>query len=472
MENFYFLKSFLYFKLKLNKIIIIKMILSKYQHNLHLNSYFKEYLKDLLILAIPLFIGNLGHTLIGATDVLVVARYGINSLAAIGIANSIIFTIFILGIGIITAVSIVLSHLRGTGVRIKKHLPTVLVFSLFLSLFFSIICFLSKYLIPFLGFEKYLVQYIQEYIEIVAFSMFGIFLFEGIKQFLQAYEIVKLPNIIIFVSVIVNLIFDIALVFGYGFIPAMGSKGAAIATFSVRTLTGLFMLLAIIKHIDFKNKLNFSFMKQVLKVGIPIGIGLMFEFLAFNIITILIGREASIYAAVHSILITISSATFMVPMAISTALSVKVAYYFGSNSPIELKKYSYTGLIFGVGFMCIAAIILTLFPQQIIELFTDKIRVINIAIPLIPVVASYQIFDGCQCITGGILKGFKKTKTVTVCVIVGYWLFGAPIAYLLVYKYNLALKGFWIALAMSLCIMSLIQSVIAKHRYKLLLSNK
>lgn len=441
-------------------------------NKIHLNSYFKAYLKDLLILAIPLFIGNLGHTLIGATDVLVVARYGINSLAAISIANSIIFTIFILGIGITSAISIVLSHHRGGRNHIKSFLPSVLVFSFFLSVFFSAICFLSKYLIPFCGFEDFLVHNIQEYIEIVAFSMFGIFMFEGIKQFLQSYEIVKLPNIILLVSVLVNLIFDIVFVFGFGFIPAMGSKGAAIATFSVRILTGLAMLISIVKHIDFKNKIKFSFMKHVLKVGIPIGIGLMLEFLAFNVITVLIGREASIYAAVHSILITISSATFMVPLAISTALSVKVAYHYGANSPIEVKKYSYTGLIFGVGFMCFAAIVLALFPREIIELFTDNIRVVNIAIPLIAVVAAYQIFDGIQCITAGILKGFKKTKTVTTCVLIGYWFIGAPIAYILVYKYNMALKGFWLALAISLFLIGFIQSVIVKIRYKLFLSNK
>ena len=439
---------------------------------LHLNSYFSAYLKDLLILALPLFVGNLGHTLIGTTDVLVVSRYGINALSAISIANSIIFTIFILGIGITTAISIVLSHLRGGRKHIRSYLPSVLIFSLFLSLSFFFMCFISKHLIPFFGFEKYLVPYIQEYIEIVSFSMFGIFVFEGIKQFLQSYEIVKLPNIILLVSVLVNLVFDIVFVFGFGFIPAMGSKGAAIATLSVRTLTGLALLLAVIKHIEYKNKFDFSFMKQVLKVGIPIGIGLMLEFLAFNIITVLVGTQAVIFSAVHNILITISSATFMVPLAISTALSVKVAYHYGAKSPVEIKKYSYVGLIFGVGFMCLAAVILAIFPKEIIKLFTDNVRVVNIAIPIICTVAAYQIFDGFQCITGGILKGFKKTKTVTACILIGYWLIGAPIAYYFVYKCNMSLKGFWIALATSLFLIGFIQAIIAKNQYKLLLTNK
>ena len=82
---------------------------------------FIKYLKELLILAFPLFIGSLGHTLIGATDVLILGRYSIEALASVSIANSIIFTIFILGIGIVTAISIILSNKRGAKQKIKVY---------------------------------------------------------------------------------------------------------------------------------------------------------------------------------------------------------------------------------------------------------------------------------------------------------------------------------------------------------------
>jgi MATE family multidrug resistance protein len=158
-------------------------------------------------------------------------------------------------------------------------------------------------------------------------------------------------------------------------------------------------------------------------------------------------------------------------MAVSTAISIKVAYYYGANLPVEIKRYSYTALLFTLVFMSICSVILYLFPSQIIGLFTNDADVIKISIPLICVVAAYQIFDGMQGITSGILKGFKMTKTVTACVIAGYWFIGAPIAYITVYKYNMSLKGFWIALAISLCFMGAIQLLIAKYRYKSLLKN-
>ena len=432
---------------------------------------YKQYLKELFILAFPLFIGSLGHTLIGATDVFVVAKYSINSLAAISIANSIIFTIFIFGIGITTAISILLSNMRGQKNKIKQFLPTTLFFSLILSIIFTTICFFSKYIIPHCGFEGNLVPYIQEYITIVSFSMFGIFFFEGMKQFLQAYEIVIVPNTIILCTVFVNLLLDFILVFGYGNIPAMGSKGAAFATLITRTLMAVIIFIYIIKYINIKDKIDYPFIKQVIKIGIPIGFALVFEFLAFNIITVLIGREASVLAAIHSILITIASATYMVPFALSTAVSVKVAYFYGAKSPKEIRKYSYTTLITSVGFMILTSAILAIFPKQIIGLFTMDKEVIRLSLPIISVAAVYQIFDGFQAVTGGILKGFKMTKAVSISVIASYWGIGAPVAMYFVGICNFSLKGYWIALAVSLCVMGVVQAAIAKRKYRLLLKD-
>ncbi len=425
----------------------------------------KRYFTDLLILAIPLFIGNLGHTLIGATDVFVVAKYNIDSLAAISIANSILFTIFIFGIGLICAVSIILANKRGARQKTKKYLLSTLVFSFILAVIFSAICYCSKFLIPYIGFEQTLIPYIQEYMTIVSFSMFGMFLYEGVKQFLQSYEIVKFPNLILLLAVVVNFIFDYTLVFGFSCIPPMGSKGAAIATLSVRSLMGIVMFLYIFRFIDFKSKIDFSYMKQLMKIGYPIGAALLLEFLAFNIVTILVGRDAGILAATHSILTTISSSTFMVPLAISTALSVKVAYYYGANQPDEIKNFTISGLIIGVGFMALAGIIFAVFPTQLINLFTDKKDVLEIAIPIMFIAAMYQVFDGFQVVMGGVLKGFKMTQFVSNAVFCGYWLVGFPIAVVLVGKYKMSLTGYWIALAISLCVMGFVQALMAKKKF-------
>ena len=426
----------------------------------------KQYFIDLLILSFPLFIGNLGHTLIGATDVFVVAKYSIDALAAISIANSILFTIFILGIGIVCAISILLSNMRGAGHKTKKHLLSTLIFSSATAIIFSGICYASKFFVPMMNFETHIVPYIEQYIAIVSFSMLGMFLFEGIKQFLQSYEIVNFPNSLLLFSVVLNLIFDVVFVFGFGPIPSLGSQGAAIATTLVRTLMGLTMLVYVFRFIDFKAKIDFGYMKQIIKVGTPIGLALLFEFLAFNIITILVGRESALLAAVHSILVTISSATFMFPLSIATATSVKVAYYYGAKKCEEIKNYVLASTTMSLVIMVLISLTLVVFPAQIIKLFTSDSSVLKIALPVMSVVAAYQIFDGLQIVMGGTLKGFKMTNFVSGAVLAGYWFVGAPVAFILVGKYGMSIKGYWIALAISLCVMGIVQTLMAKYKYK------
>lgn len=388
--------------------------------NNKINDY-KHYFSDLFILSLPILIGELGHTLIGATDVIVVAKYNINALAAVSIANAVLFTF---------------------------------------------ICYSTTFFTGKIGFDKNLVPLINEYIKIVSFSIFGMYIYQGIKGFLLSYEIVNFPNFILLGAVVINLITDILFVFGFGIIPPLGVKGAAIATLIVRTLMAVILFAYVFRFINFKAKFDLSYIKQVFKIGIPIGFALMIEFLAFNIITILIGRENGLYAATHNILITISSATFMIPLSISVAVAVKVAYYFGAKKKEEMKRYSIAGLIIGVGFMALASVLLVSFPHGLIKLFTDNPDVIATAIPVVLIAATYQIFDGLQVVTGGILKGFKMTKTVSLTVLTGYWLVGCPIAAICVGKYAMSLKGYWIALAASLFTMGVVMSAIALYKFK------
>ena len=155
----------------------------------------------------------------------------------------------------------------------------------------------------------------------------------------------------------------------------------------------------------------------------------------------------------------------MIPLSIATALSVKIGYYYGACNKKEIKNYSVAGMIMGVGIMAFAGIILAVFPKQIISIFTDNAEVIKIALPIISIAAMYQVFDGFQVVSGGILKGFKLTKVVSNAVLIGYWVAGFPVALILVGKYHMSLRGYWFALAVSLCVMGMVQASVARYKY-------
>ena len=107
-----------------------------------------------------------------------------------------------------------------------------------------------------------------------------------------------------------------------------------------------------------------------------------------------------------------------------------------------------------------------MFPKELISIFSSNTEVLTLAIPILMIASIFEVADGFQVSLSGILKGLKMTKTVSACVISGYWLFGIPLGFLLCYKYNMLLKGFWIGLAISFVCIGIIESIIVLYKYR------
>ena len=427
---------------------------------------YKKYFTEIFGLSIPLIVGNLGQTLIGATDVFIAAKHSTNTLAAISIANSIIFCILIMGMGLMSAISIQMSNLRGNRKPTKKFLFTVLNYSIVLAVIFCLICLLMVPLVPMIGFEPVLVPMIKEYIFICAFSLFGMYLYQCLREFLLAYEIVAFPNLILIFALILNFILAYCLVFGIGPIQGLGVIGLALAAFIVRTLMGIVLLVYCFDLIKFKNPFDTSLIKQLLKIGYPIGIAMFLEFLGFNLITILVGREAGILAATHNICVTITSSAYVIPMSISAAIAIKVGFFNGAQNLREIKRYSLSGTSMSVIFMLFCSVLLMTIPRQIFEVFTNNPEILALGLPILHIAAFYLMFDGLQVSLSGILKGLKMTKIASVTLIAGYWLFGLPFGYMLAYHYKMSLNGFWIGLAVSFLAMTTLFSIVIFKKFK------
>ncbi len=432
-----------------------------------LNKY-KNYFTEIISLSLPLIVGNLGQVMIGATDVFIAAKHSTNTLAAISIANSIIFCVLVVGIGLMSAISIVISNYRGNRKPTKKFLMTILNYSMLLAVIFCTICLLMVPLISKMGFESELVPMIKEYVFICAFSLFGMYLYQCLKEFLLAYEIVNFPNLILVAALVLNFVLAYSLVFGIGPIPGLGVIGLALAAFIVRTLMGLILLGYCLGMLRLKNPFDKNLIKQLLKVGYPIGIAMLLEFLGFNLITILVGREAGILAATHNIAVTITSSAYMIPMSISAAIAIKVGYYNGAKILSEIKRYALSGTLMAVLFMAACSILLVTMPRQIFEIFTDNKQMLALGMPILHIAAYYLMFDGLQVSLSGILKGLKMTKIASVTLIAGYWLFGLPFGYMLAYHYKMSLNGFWIGLAVSFLAMCTLFLFVIYKKFKYL----
>ncbi len=426
----------------------------------------KHYVKDLLQIAFPIILGNIGFIMIGVGDVIVAGRHSTDTLAAISLATAIINCITIMGIGILGSISPILSNYRGAGREPEKYFYPSLKFTFILSVIIGIAILITMPLVDKLGFEAHLIPLIKDYFFVTAFSTFGAYLHYMSKEFLQAFEIVVFPNLLTIFCIFLNLVLNIIFAFGYGFIPEMGVKGLAIASLIVRYFMGIVLFIYCYKKIKIKYHKEKEYYKEMLRVGLPSSLAIMIEFVAFNGITVIMGRVSGVYAAAQNIICTITSIAFMVTLAIGNAAGVKVGFANGAKLYEDLKKYAYTAISISAIFMACSAIIVAIAPGVVTSLFTKDIDLIKVCVPIIYTLCFFQIFDGVQASLAGIFRGLKHTEVVMAANFVAFWLIALPLGCLLALHFRLNLMGFWYALIVSIIILCIIMFTNLLQRFK------
>lgn len=412
--------------------------------------------------------GNLGFIMIGVGDVVVAGRHSTDTLAAISIATAITNCILMLGIGILVTSSAILSNYRGEGKNIEKYFYPSMKATIILSIIASAIIFAFIPIIDKIGYSPDLAKIVKDYFFITGFAVFGGYLHCAMKEYLQAFEIVVFPNLVTIFCVFLNLALNILFVFGCGIIPEMGAIGLAISSLLVRYFMGIVLLIYCLKKIKVSYFTDFRYFKDLLKVGLPSSLAIMIEFAAFNIIAVIMGRVAGIYAAAHNLICTITNVSFMIPLAISNATSVKVGFSNGAKDYASLKNYAYTCILMSIGIMLISVLIIGSCPKFLVGLFTKDMELIKICVPIIYLLCLFQIFDGIQVSLAGIFKGLKNTKIVMFSNFVSYWFIAFPLGYTLAFKYNLNLIGFWLGLFISaIIICSIMYLNMLKHFKKM-----
>jgi MATE family multidrug resistance protein len=430
-----------------------------------LNSY-KHYLREILKLSWPMLIGNMGNMLIGVEDVFVAARHSTNTLAAISVATAIFMSIFIAGIGFLASISPIISNRRGGRKPSKNLFAISIAYSGIMSIIFFFITRVILLYIGKIGLAPVLTPMVEDYINICSFSIFGAYLYNALREFLQAYEIVMLPNLISILAIIINPILCFILVFGLFGFPELGVKGLAITALIIRSLMGLSLLIFCLSFFKGKMPSPISYLKELLKVGWPIAISLFVEFSGFNATAVLVGKISPVLAAAHNIIITFAGTSFMVPLAISNAMAVKVGFANGQGNFNDIKKYSIVGIGMILLFMSFTAFLFISIPKLLINIFTNDAAILQVALPVMAIVACFQIFDGMQVGFSGVLKGLKLTKYIMFTTAMAYWIVGIPLGCILAFKYHIVLIGFWSGLALALLTASLISGMIIIRKFK------
>jgi MATE family multidrug resistance protein len=407
-------------------------------------------IKNLLVFSFPIILGNLGQMLIGAGDVFVAARHGTNTVAAISIANAILMTIFTIGMGLLLSISPVLSKKRGEQKEISQYLKISLLYALIMAIILGFITTFTARFVPFMGFDEPLIKYIQDYMYICSYSFVGAFIHITLKEFLQANEKVFFANFVSIAAIFLNIVLCWLLVFGNSYFQPVGVNGLAIAALIIRSLMGVSLICYCWKYFQSEFIVDIGYLKELFKVGYPMALSMMLEFAAFNFITIAAGRIGAVQVAAHNIVMTLASISFMIPLAVSNAIGVKIGYAYGSKNYVDIKENFFAGLAISLCVMSLCALVFFSIPEALIRIFSTDKNIVFIGSHLLLIVGVFQIFDGTQITISGALRGLSYTKPLITTMLIGYWLIGIPFGIYLAFELHMQIFGLWAGLAVAL----------------------
>ena len=196
-------------------------------------------------------------------------------------------------------------------------------------------------------------------------------------------------------------------------------------------------------------------LRKLVRIGAPAAGQILLEVGAWNLSTFAAGYLTPVALATHTIALNYASVSYMVPLGIGAAAAVSVGHAIGAGDPARARRAGWLALALGTGFMVCAGVVFLVAPRPLILLYTHDARVLAVGPSLLWIAAAFQIFDGIQTVSTGALRGLGETRVPMLANLVGYWVMGLPLGFILCFVLKWGINGMWIGLTLSLIVIAL-----------------
>lgn len=420
-----------------------------------------------LSLGWPLILTNLAQIAIGTTDTLMMGWLGPTELAAGALGNSLFFALVIPGMGLAMASSPLLAHVLGRGCHVVRECRRATRQGLWLTLGYAVagwaVLWHAETILLRLGQQPELAHAAAQYIRTLQWSLWPSLWVIVLRSFLSAQQRPRASMVTSWAAVILHVGSNWLLMFGHWGFPPLGVTGAGISS----TLSHTFMVVLLLGFLywdrDFRRyhllghwwRSDWPKFRELLRIGTPMALAMAFEVTGFNAAAFLMGLISADAVAAHAIALQVASITFMVPLGIGHAATVRVGLAAGAGNPAGICRAGWTALALGMGFMATTAVILLTCKGAIVDLFLDTSRddirsVEQLAIGFVTIAGMFQIVDGAQVVAAGVLRGLKDTRVPMLFAGLGYWLIAIPLGAALAFWGGWGGQGVWASLAIGL----------------------
>ena len=433
----------------------------------------------LLRLGLPLVGAQLASIGMGFTDTVMAGNLSPRALAAVAVGGSLWMLVALFVIGLMMAVTAFVSHLFGAGEneKIGRFVRQASWFGQILGCFCFLVIRNADPVLYFLEVDPEIVPVTLGYIDAISWGLPALCALTVLRYFSDGVSRTRPILLISFMGLAVNVGANHVFMYGRLGLPAMGAVGCGWASALVTWMMFGCMLayVASSRHyrrfhlfgrFDWPRWADFT---AIVRLGLPIGISVFLEASMFSTVALLMGSLGTSTVAAHQIAVNIASVTFMIPLGLSMAITVRVGQAMGRRDPAAASRSGFVGVGMAVLFMGVAAILLVSFPDFIVGIYTDDEAVRIVAIELLLMAAVFQLSDGAQVAGSGALRGLKDTAVPMLITLVAYWAVGIPIGYTLGIAWSMGPKAMWVGLiaglsVAALCLNSRFYFVIRRHK--------
>lgn len=414
----------------------------------------REEVPALLRLAGPLIVNNLAIAGMQFTDAAMAGRLGAEALAAVAVGASVWFFGFAFALGLLMAISPIAARHFGAGNSelIGRYTRQGMYLGFALGLFTIVLAYASvRPLLAWLGIDEGFRDLTVGYVLAIVPGAPAIFVFLALRFTTEGIGHTRPMMYTSVLSLVVNVCLNYALMFGHFGLPAMGAVGCGLASAIAMWIIAIFLIGYVLTDERYRPLAIFSRMspirwrelREIFALGVPIALTITAEAGLFNAVSILLGTRGAAIAAAHQIAINFASTTFMIPLALNSATTVRVGHALGSGNARAARFSGATGILMCALFMTFSAAFMMVFRDSVVTLYTNDASVTSIAISLLLIAAIFQVADGVQIGAAGALRGYKDTRVPMAINIFAYWVLAFPLAYMAAVPYQMPPSYVW-----------------------------
>lgn len=428
-------------------------------------SNFLQELRPTLALAAPIIVGQVSQMLIGITDSAMIGRLGAAPLAAAAFTHGIFGVVYVVGVGLLFGVGVFAARDHGAGDEagcaawLRHGRALALVISVLVFLLMAVFTSQAHRF----GQPAEVVAIVRPYMLLISFSMIPALFFFAQRQFAESQGKPLVPMLILLADVGLNALLNWILIFGRLGMPALGLVGSGWATLVARVAAVGALAWWLERSPDFAavraadaGRWERARFAELLRMGVPAGGMLLFEAGAFSAAALMMGWIGTVPLAAHQVALSCAALTFMFPLGLSTAVSLRISKALGENRPAAVGAIGFGAMAAGVALMGLFALTFVLAGRLITGGFTPDAAVADLAARLLVVAAIFQMFDGTQVIAAACLRGLADVKVPTVITFIAYWVIALPLGAALAFRTALGPIGVWMGLAAGLACAALL----------------